>query len=416
MDTTAQAARVRWARWIVAATAGVLVAGRLAALGQGDQAALVLVALVAAGGLSAYLLRDRVLAGLGPRHLLDLSLPFSALLFLVLAVRISVGLPDELRLLTDPLLAASLTLSWLGAEGIGGAEPGTPSSPGAQRGRPRLASDAVPLVAGGLAWLASVPGLGLVPGPAFLLLVLASLVAWRLVWPLADPVHPGASPLAPYLPWRQVPGRAWPAWHRVPLRAPATLGYLLASWALFLWLGEPGIKGWWGLDTVRYEAFLYEIPDLSRAPLEALASLGTAPFLNHDHVQLIYVTFLLGLFGLPFEVREGTGRAAVVFAVTGLVGALVAGIALHGLVAIWPDVGFIEHAWERTWSGGSVGAFGLMGALAARARRPAPVFGFFVFWELNVGVWELRSYTPAFHLTALVTGFLLARAWMGPAR
>lgn len=388
--------RPRLARRLTAAIAGALLAAHLVGLAV---PAIVPGLLAAVGALTALALRDRARSAIGPRHLLDLTIPFSALVLLVLAVRAPLDLPAQLRWLTHPLIGASLALTWIGATALP-----SPGGSGTRRG------SGLALLAGVLVWIGAVGGLGVGVPFAYLALFGAMLAVWAILWPVEDPVHPGASPLAPYLPWGEIPGRPWPAWHRVPLRAPATLGYLVLSWTLFLWLGEPGLRGWWGLDTVRYEAWLYEIPELSRAPLDAAVSMVTAPLLNHDHIQLIYVTALLGLFGLPFELREGTARAAGLFAATSLAGALVAGVVLHGLYPAWPGVGVLEHAWERTWSGGSVGAFGLMGALSARARRPWLVFGFFVFWELNVGAWMLRSYTPMFHLTALVTGFWMTRA------
>jgi len=55
-----------------------------------------------------------------------------------------------------------------------------------------------------------------------------------------------------------------------------------------------------------------------------------------------------------------------------------------------------------------------MGALAARARRPVPLLALFAVWEINVVRWYLKEYTPAFHLTALTVGFLLARCLLRP--
>lgn len=386
--------RAGQASLLVALVAGGLVGVALGSPWAGSRLA---VGLALAAALGTALARTRLIEHAGPRHVLDVSLPFAALLVLVLAVEAPLGLPGALHLLVEPLLAASLSLSWLALLALSGnPRRGTPAG---------LAAAAL----GALAALALVAGLGVAPVWVGLSLLATVLVAWRRIAGLEDPIHPGPGPLEPYVPWRRVDARPWPAWTRVPSRAPATLTYLVVSWILFIALGEPQAGGGWGLDTARYDALLFEAPDLSRATFEGLASLTTAPFLNHDHVQLVYVTVLLALFGVPFEVREGTRRAAGVFALAGVVGALVAGVLLHGLVAAWPDVAVVEEAWARTWSGGSVGAFGLMGALAARAQRPAPLFGFFVFWELNVGAWYLRSYTPAFHLTALVTGFLVAR-------
>jgi hypothetical protein len=92
---------------------------------------------------------------------------------------------------------------------------------------------------------------------------------------------------------------------------------------------------------------------------------------------------------------------------------VIAGVLLHLLYPEVLDNAFLAHAWERTWSGGSAGCFGLMGAIAARARRPWVLLGLFAAWEINVVVWYLRQYTPAFHLSALATGFVALR-YAGP--
>ncbi len=400
--------RTRSASALLAGIAGALVAAEALARPGGAGLAVALVAVAALAALAAAAGRKAIAERVGPRHVLDLVLPFSALVVLVFAVWDTLSLPDALALVTHPLLAASLTVAVLATTRLDRGD-------GRRSGHQGWRVLALAFALGALAWSLLVPVAGLPAWLVSLVLLVGVLAVWGLVWPVEDPVHPGRHPASPYVPWGEVPGRPWPsAWHRVPVRAPATVGYLVASWALFLHLGDPGVRGWWGLDQARYEAFLFEIPDLSRAPLAAAASLVTSPFLNHDHIQLIYVTALLVLFGLPFEVREGTPRAVLVFAATGLAGALVAGLLLHGIHPLFQGHPVVDHAWERTWSGGSVGAFGLMGALAARARRWWPAFGFFVFWELNVGAWYLRSYTPAFHLTALVVGFLVARRWLAP--
>ena len=191
--------------------------------------------------------------------------------------------------------------------------------------------------------------------------------------------------------------------------------YLAVSWLLFLPAARPG-SGNYVIDTERVRPLLYSIPDLSRDPLGAFAASVTAPWLNHNVVQLVYVTALLLVAGVLFEAHEGTARIAAIFFGTTAVGAVAAGILLHALYPELWATPFAERAWERTWSGGSAGTFGLLGALAARARRPWPLLALFVFWEANV-VWRyLREYTPAFHLTALAAGFLVARYLVRPPR
>ena len=220
--------------------------------------------------------------------------------------------------------------------------------------------------------------------------------------------------ITPYLPWTDGTGRCWPAWRRLPRAAPFVLLYLVVSWALFIPLAWQ--SGGSAIDQERVRVHLYAIPDLSVRPLAVLRALLTAPFLNHNNVQLVYVTVLLLAFGVTFEVREGTLRTALIFFATTWVGAIVAGVLLHALYPEPLDYDLLRRAWERTWSGGSAGCFGLLGAVAGRARRPLPLLLLFVLWELNVAVWYLKHYTPAFHLTALVAGFLATRHLLRPTK
>lgn len=222
----------------------------------------------------------------------------------------------------------------------------------------------------------------------------------------------GRGRLAPFLPWGGA-GRWWPGGRRWWRAAPFVPAYLLVSWALFV----PQAKRAPGnvvIDTERVRRFLYAIPDLGDEPAQALASLATAPWLNHNLVQLLYVTLLLALFGVPFEGREGTARTVVLFFGTSFAGAVAAGVLLQTLYPELWATPFAERAWARTWSGGSAGAFGLIGAAAARARVPWPMLAVAVLWEGNLVWWYLREYTPAFHLSALTVGFAVTRYALPP--
>jgi hypothetical protein len=95
-------------------------------------------------------------------------------------------------------------------------------------------------------------------------------------------------------------------------------------------------------------------------------------------------------------------------------GAIFAGLLLHLLYPEFWRGAFVEREWNQVWSGGSVGCYGLMGALAARARRPWPLLALFVCWEINLVYWYLREYTPAFHLSALFAGFFVTRYALKP--
>ena len=222
-------------------------------------------------------------------------------------------------------------------------------------------------------------------------------------------VRPAASRvLDPSLHWSLSPAGSRGRWARGRRAAPFTLVYLAASWALFVPAAKRS-EGHYSIDEDRVAAYIFRIPDLSENRPRAVRSLATAPWLNHDDVQLVYVTLLLLLFGLRFEAREGTRTTVLLFFGTTLAGAVGAGSLLHLLYPGTADSGFLAHAWGRTWSGGSAGSFGVMGAMAARARRPWLLLGLFATWEVTVVTWYLRQYTPAFHLSALTTGFVAMR-------
>jgi hypothetical protein len=222
------------------------------------------------------------------------------------------------------------------------------------------------------------------------------------------PAH-GAAWIAPFLPWTDGTGHPWQGWRRLPIAAAFVLLYLAVSWLLFIRLAAHR-QGHYAIDQEALRRFLYAIPDLTDEPLRVVTALLAAPFLNHNDVQIVYVTVLLLLFGIIFEVKEGSARAAPIFFGTTWLGALVAGVLVHLVYPNLIEHEVVEKAWHRTWSGGSAGAYGIMGAFAARARRPGPLLCLIVLWEINVAYWYLRHLTPAFHLTALVAGFAVTRS------
>lgn len=193
---------------------------------------------------------------------------------------------------------------------------------------------------------------------------------------------------------------------------PFTLMYTVVAWVLFVPAAELRNGVYW-IDEDEVGHLLFHIPDLTNRPLHAVRSIVTAPWLNHDSIQLVYVTILLLLFGIVFELREGTVRMVAIFFGTTFVSAVFGGFLLHAIYPHPLGSPFFENAWLRSWSGGSAGCFGLLGALASRARRPLPLIAIFVAWECGVWWFNLRNYTSVFHLTALATGFAATR-WLFP--
>ena len=228
-------------------------------------------------------------------------------------------------------------------------------------------------------------------------------------------------------------GGGWKTWLARLTIAPVSLLYVIVMWALFLPLAHQG-DGKYDIDLEKVSPFVYRIPDLSVDFPRAARALATAPFLNHDSVQLVYITILVLLFGVIFEAREGSRRTALFFVVGLVSGAFGAGILLHLLYPEITSAPMYAYAWERTWSGGSAGCFGVIGALAARSRRPWLFLGLAVLWDLNwpylrvlasgsggpqfdLVWWHVpHSFTSAFHLIALAVGYVVARFWLRPDR
>lgn len=225
--------------------------------------------------------------------------------------------------------------------------------------------------------------------------------------------YPVRHRLAPYLPWTDATGRRWHGWRHMPLMAPFTLSYIVVSFLVFIPAAERRNGKYW-IDEEAVDHLLFHIPDLSQDFPRAVRSLVIAPWLNHDSLQLLYVTALLLMFGVIFEAREGTLTSIVVFFGTTFISAVAAGAILH---IIYPDIWdtwLLENAWHRSWSGGSAGCFGVMGAIAGRTRRPGPLLAFFILWEAFIWWVNLRNYTSVFHLSALAAGFIATRYLLPP--
>jgi hypothetical protein len=219
--------------------------------------------------------------------------------------------------------------------------------------------------------------------------------------------------IAQFLPWADGTGRAVGSWRRLPLTVACSAVYLVVSWLLFVpFAYDAGDK--YKIDGDRVEPYVFQVPDLSENFPKALRSLLTAPFINHDSLQLVYVTVLVLLFGVIFEVREGPLTTVLVFFGTTFAAAVIGGALLH---LIYPELwgaSFLETAWERKWSGGSPGCFGLLGGLAARSRQPWLLLGLFGLWEVFILYVNLRDYTSVFHFIALFTGYLVVRYLIPP--
>lgn len=358
------------------------------------------------------LLVDRI----GPRHTLMFALLGWCVVLIVTVIHPVLALPKELFYLIGALVGVFLAGTWTSDRPLlVGVAP--PQRVGEWFGLYALAGRFA-AITGPLTWALVVDLLFRdVPGArqfGVLSILATMLIAVVLLRRLPDPFVPGHGPLSRISPWGDGSGRPLRRPWQLPLRAPFILLYLVVTWLIFFIAlspephSDPGVI--LHIPAQQIEGLYFHLPDLIQAPHLAILSIFTAPIVNVHLVQLIYVTFLLLLFGLIFEVREGTSRLVIVFMGTSAFGALFAGLLFFFLTGIFSvDHHILQQAERMVWTGGSAGAFGLMGAIAARARVWWPLLAFFTLWEINVGWWYLQSYTPAFHLSALYAGFLLTR-------
>lgn len=347
--------------------------------------------------LPAYFGGRSVAKRMGPKHLLLVVVPLEAFLLAVLGVIALIPMDRSVLPVAVGLFAV--------AAGLHGAAEARLTSASSRASLPWVV---VPVAALALLVAASMT-------PLYIGLALApfAVAAAFLIAPSQDPLRPGPTPLAPYLPWRDASGERLPRTPHAWRRAPATLAYIVGTSAAFAFFLAK-----FNADSTRAPAafvrfFVYRIPELATRPDLVFLHLFTSVWINWHIVQVVYVVVLLGLAGLRFEAREGTWRTVLVFYATSIVAGLTAG-ALLLLLKPHIDAPWVDSAWAEAWTGGSAGAFGILGATAARARRPWLLLLVVALWELNVAIFLLKSYTPAFHLTALAAGYALARYVLRP--
>jgi hypothetical protein len=177
---------------------------------------------------------------------------------------------------------------------------------------------------------------------------------------------------------------------------------LIPSWITFIVLERHEYQ--W--ERVVY----YRIPDITENPIALLPNLTVTPLFNTDIAQILLVTLLLLTFGVLVELRLGVKMLLGVFWATSIAAALGAGLLLHALYPMFPDVYMFGPAgWDRYYAGGSAGGYGLLGAFAATSRRPMLWITLFLLWEVPYWLVISGDYTSVFHFIAVATGYMLGR-------
>lgn len=147
---------------------------------------------------------------------------------------------------------------------------------------------------------------------------------------------------------------------------------------------------------------------LFTAPHEYLLSFITVPFVHYgtEHITQVAITF--AVFCQSFESRAGSKETAILFFSTIAFTGLAMGLFIN--VGNWfsPDTELFTHAMERSWMGGSIGFFGILGALSHYSREkwlvPAIIVSFETWNRYENG---MNEYITIGHLCSALFGFVI---------
>ncbi|MBI2078889.1 MAG: hypothetical protein HYT80_11065 [Euryarchaeota archaeon] len=196
-------------------------------------------------------------------------------------------------------------------------------------------------------------------------------------------------------------------WWEVAARAPFITMFLTGAWVIFLQL----VRGnGWIFESVRNHIGF--IPALWMSdPGRALFVANVGIIVQHSWGQIIYVSLLLLLVGVAHELRYGTVRTLAIF-----YGACLVGVMLLTAVVITTAINGPAHWSHRiattSWSGASVGCFGLAGAVVATAKRPWGLLGLWLLFEYVVEWGLVPGLAVSMHVAGFLFGFTASRVMM----
>ena len=147
---------------------------------------------------------------------------------------------------------------------------------------------------------------------------------------------------------------------------------------------------------------------LFTAPHEYLLSFITVPFVHYgtEHITQVTITFII--FCQSFESRAGSKETAILFFSTIAFTGLAMGLFIN--VGNWlsPDTELFTQAFGRSWMGGSIGFFGILGAMSHYSREKWLIPVILVLFE----TWNhyengMNEYINIGHLCSALFGFVI---------
>ena len=147
---------------------------------------------------------------------------------------------------------------------------------------------------------------------------------------------------------------------------------------------------------------------LFSAPHEYLLSFITVPFVHYgtEHITQVAITFIV--FCQSFESRAGSKETAILFFSTIAFTGLAMGLFINVGSSLSPETELFSQAMSRSWMGGSIGFFGILGAMSHYSRKKwliPVILVSFEFWNhVENG---MNEYINIGHLCSALFGFVI---------
>lgn len=192
---------------------------------------------------------------------------------------------------------------------------------------------------------------------------------------------------------------------------PFSILYLAVIWTI---IGILGFASTRNCDTwqqmIACDRAIYMIKMVTH-PLEYVMSWFTAPYFHNGLDHILFVT-IFG-FMMPvqsFEVQYGTRSTIIIFIISYVVVGVFFGSLFNVGIAYWPKVEFFQFGFERSWMGGSVGFYAVIGALAHTSRKQWFLLLLIGCFEiLNLAVIGIDVHISFIHVISATSGFLTCK-------
>ena len=214
-------------------------------------------------------------------------------------------------------------------------------------------------------------------------------------------------------PWQDGQGKTM-YWRDALISRRFSLVYLLIIGVLYAALGLGSSRCATPSEAIICDFSLWPY-NLFEAPHVYIFSLFTSIWFHNSSDHILLVVVVIVIFLQSAEVRIGTKRAMIALFSVQFMVAFIITLYLHLGHHFYPEDDWFEFGLNgRTYMGGSVGLFGVVGVLFAQVKRPliaAGIYFLFEFW--NGWIYQGASmYVVTGHFTAFTLGFLIGTYWM----